>query len=368
MVTNLILKTKRSYLSSYSLKYNYYRKKEDFIMLTVAYVGFGVSVREYHIPYVEKRDDIKIKYVFRREEDIEAFKDYEPFYSDITFTTNFDDVLNDPEIDLVVISAPDKFHVSYASQVLNANKHCLVEKPFAPTSAEAKEVFELAKSKNLICMPNQNRRFDADFMAVKEVIASGKLGEIVRFESHYDYYKPNGWNKLPALYNLGVHTTDQVISLFGKPDRVDLDARSLHNEGTDDYFDLNLFYGKCKATISTCMSVLIDYPRFTVHCTKGSLTLPPAIHGSSKAKVVNRHVIEFKDASEDRYGTLVYMNENNEKITEKVPVSYNHYEYIYDSLIKAINKQEEKCVKDDEVITVLQILEEATIVANNAKY
>ena len=89
-------------------------------MLTVAYIGFGVSVREYHIPYIENRNDVKAKYVYRREEDIEAFKEYEPFYPEITFTTNINDIINDIEVNLVVISAPDKFHVPYSIQMLNA--------------------------------------------------------------------------------------------------------------------------------------------------------------------------------------------------------------------------------------------------------
>ena len=162
-------------------------------MLTIAYVGFGVSVREYHIPYVENRDDIRVKYVFRRQEDIAQYAEYEPFYPEIRFLTDFDAVLEDPEVDLVVVSAPDAFHVSYAKQILNAGKHALIEKPFAPTAAEAREVFALAREKGLICMPNQNRRFDADFLALKEVLSSGKLGELVRLESHYDYFRPNGW-------------------------------------------------------------------------------------------------------------------------------------------------------------------------------
>lgn len=330
-------------------------------MLTVAYIGFGVSVREYHIPYVEKRDDIKVKYVFRRKEDIEQFKEYEPFYPEIIFTEDINDVLNDDDINLVVVNTPDKFHVQYAKQILNAGKHCLVEKPFAPTSKEAQEIFSLAKQKNLVCMPNQNRRFDADFMAVKEVIKSGKLGEVVRFESHYDYYKENGWNQLPALYNLGVHTTDQVISLFGMPDKEEYDIRSIAHPGAaDDNFEINLYFNNCKASICTSMNVLIDYPRFTVHGTKGSLILPPALHNSSKKKVVGRHKIDFVDADESRYGKLVYINDIGEKIEEKVKVTYNHYEKIYDNLIDAIENGNEKCIKDEEVVKVLQILEIAT--------
>ena len=114
-------------------------------MITVAYVGFGVSVREYHIPYVENRDDVRVKYVFRRAEDIPQFAEYEPFYPEIRFTTDFNEVLNDPDVDLVVVNTPDRFHVPYAKQILNAGKHALIEKPFAPTAAEAREVFDLAK-------------------------------------------------------------------------------------------------------------------------------------------------------------------------------------------------------------------------------
>ncbi len=337
-------------------------------MLTVAYIGFGVSVREYHIPYVEKRDDIKVKYVFRREEDIAQFKDYEPFYPEITFTTDINDILNDEEINLVVISTPDRFHVPYSIQLLNAGKNVLCEKPFAPTSKEAKEVFKLAKEKGLVIMPNQNRRYDADYLCVKEVIESGKLGKLVRIESHYDYFKTDGWNQLPALYNLGVHTTDQIIGLLGIPEKCTYDVRSIHHPGeADDYYDLEFCYGNMKASVHTSMCVMIDYPSFTVHGTNGSLTLPPVLHGSGKKKVVGRHVVSFADVPEERWGTLVYLNETGEKVSEQVKVGSNHYEKIYDNLIDVIENGKEKVIKDDEVVKVLEILEEATEVAKSHK-
>lgn len=336
-------------------------------MLTVAYIGFGVSAREYHLPYVESRDDIRIKYVFRREEDIPVFAEYESFYPEITFTTDLQQVLDDPEVDLVVVCAPDRFHVTYAKAILNAGKHALVEKPFAPTAAEAREVFALAKEKGLICMPNQNRRFDADFLAVKDVLNSGKLGQLVRLESHYDYFKTNGWyDHLGTLYNLAVHTIDQVISLLGMPDKTHFDVRSIHHPGVgDDYYDLEFYYGNAKASVNTNMCVLIDYPRFTLHGTNGSFILPPVIHNSGKKKVVGRHKVSTAPAPEDRWGTLVYMNDNGEAVTEKVPVGCAHYERIYDNLVAAIEQGSEKVVRDEEVIRVLEILEEATEVAKS---
>ena len=69
-------------------------------------------------------------------------------------------------------------------------------------------------------------------------------------------------------------------------------------------------------------------------------------------------------ASGDRWGTLVYMKDG-EKVTEKVPVGCAHYERVYDSLIDAIENGGEKCIKDAEVIRVLEILEEATAVARS---
>ena len=338
-------------------------------MITIAYIGFGVSVREYHIPYVENREDIKVKYVYRRQEDIAQFEEYEPFYPEIIFTTDLDQVLTDEEVNLVVVNTPDQFHVPYALQILKTGKHVLVEKPFAPTAAEAREVFNAAKEKGLICMPNQNRRFDADFLAVKEVLNSGKIGDLVRLESHYDYYRPDGWyDHLGTLYNLAVHTIDQVISLLGMPDKTHFDVRSIHHPGVgDDYYDLEFYYGNSKASVNTSMCVLIDYPRFTVHGTKGSFTLPPVIHNSGKKKVVGRHIISTDPAPEDRWGTLVYMNDAGEKITEKVPVGCAHYERVYDNLADAIENGAEKIIKDEEVIRVLEVLEEATDVARSHK-
>ncbi|VFS01377.1 putative dehydrogenase [Citrobacter koseri] len=72
-------------------------------------------------------------------------------------------------------------------------------------------MFELARSKGLTVTPYQNRRFDSCFLTAKKAIESGKLGEIVEVESHFDYYRPVAETKpgLPqdgAFYGLGVHT------------------------------------------------------------------------------------------------------------------------------------------------------------------
>ena len=150
------------------------------------------------------------------------------------------------------------------------------------------------------------------------------------------------------------------------PDKVRYDVRSIHHPGVgDDYYDLEFFYGNCNASVNTQMCVLIDYPRFTLHGTNGSFTLPPVIHNSGKKKVVGRHKVSFSPAPEDRWGTLVYKNGSGETVTEKVPVGCAHYERVYDNLIDAIENGAEKVIRDEEVVKVLEILETATEVAKS---
>ena len=180
-------------------------------MLVVAYIGFGNSVCRYHLPYVERRKDtIKVKYIYRRQEDRVGDEERETWYPDITFTTNIDQVMNDPEVNLIVVNTPDAFHVSYTMQALEHGKNVLCEKPFAHTAKEAKEVFEYAKEKGLVVMANQNRRYDADMRTVRKVIESGVLGDIVEIESHYDYYRPSikDHKGFGILYGLAVHPID----------------------------------------------------------------------------------------------------------------------------------------------------------------
>lgn len=239
-------------------------------MLKVAYIGFGNSVCRYHLPYVEKRKDfIDVKYIYRLETEINEEK--ESWYPGIKFTSSINEIMDDPDVNLVVVNTPDRYHVEYTMQALDHGKHVLCEKPFAMTAKEAKDVFDYAKEKGLVAMANQNRRYDADMRTVRKVIESGVLGDIVEIESHYDYFRPSIANNkgMGILYGLAVHPIDQIIGEFGKPNRVVYDCRSVDNPGvSDDYYDFDFFYDGFKAIVKTSYYVKLDYPRFIVHGKK----------------------------------------------------------------------------------------------------
>lgn len=242
--------------------------------LHCAFIGFGKSTTRYHLPYVlHRKDRWQVAHIYRRRAKPE---EQAPQYSHIHFTSDLDEVLNDPLVKLVVVCTHADSHFEYAKKALEAGKNVLVEKPFTPTLEEAKTLFALANSKGLTVTPYQNRRFDSCFLTTKKVIESGKLGELVEIESHFDNYRPlaetnPGGPQNGEFYGLGVHTLDQNISLFGRPDHVSYDLRSLRNKANpDDTFEAQLFYGDMKAIVKTSHLVQIDYPKFIVHGHKGS--------------------------------------------------------------------------------------------------
>ena len=152
------------------------------MVINCAFIGFGKSTTRYHLPYVlNRKDSWHVAHIFRRHAKPE---EQAPIYSHIHFTSDLDEVLNDPDVKLVVVCTHADSHFEYAKRALEAGKNVLVEKPFTPTLAQAKELFALAKSKGLTVTPYQNRRFDSCFLTAKKAIESGKLGEIVEVESH----------------------------------------------------------------------------------------------------------------------------------------------------------------------------------------
>ena len=127
--------------------------------------------------------------------------------------------------DLVVIASPNRTHVPLATEAVNAGVPVVVDKPFAPTAQEARDLTMLAASRGVPLTVFQNRRWDGDFLTVKALVANDVLGRVVRFESHFDRWRPAikpGWRELPdraeaggVLFDLGAHLIDQALQLFG---------------------------------------------------------------------------------------------------------------------------------------------------------
>lgn len=331
-------------------------------MLTIAYLGNGKSTNRYHLPFSTKLGDkINVKTIFSPS----GRQAWTPL-DGTHYTTDLDDILTDEEIQLVVITTPVKFHYEYAKKALNAGKNVLLEKPFTETSDEAKELFALAKEKELFLQCYQNRRFDSDFLTVQKVIESGKLGDLLEVEMHYDYFRPEvpeGAEHFSRedsyLYGHGCHTIDQVLSYFGEPDHIHYDVRQLlGDDRMNDYFDLDFYYGKLKVSVKSSYFRLRERPSFVIYGKKGSFVKQTKDRQEEHLKVfyMPDHT-DFGIDLPEHYGVLTYLDDEKNYHEEKVVSEVGDYSRIYEGVYQAIIHGNEKIVKDEETILQMEILE-----------
>jgi scyllo-inositol 2-dehydrogenase (NADP+) len=189
-------------------------------------------------------------------------------------------IIADPGIELIVIATPNRSHYPLAEAALSAGKHVVVDKPLTVTSAEALGLIALAEERERMLTVFQNRRWDGDYLTVKDVIESGRLGEIALFEAHWDRFRPAikpGWREIAAdgaglFFDLGAHLIDQALQLFGMPEALTADIGAQRADAdVDDYFRLTLHHGRLRVNLSAATLIAAPRPRFAVYGTGGAL-------------------------------------------------------------------------------------------------
>lgn len=331
-------------------------------MLKMGFIGNGKSTNRYHLPFILERKNIQVKTIYNRNPKTATWDKIEGVH----YTTDLEELLTDPEIQLITISTTQSSHFEYAKKVLENGKNVLVEKPFMMTYAEAKEIFELAKERGLIVQCYQNRRFDSDFLTAQKVIESGKLGELLEVEMHYDYFRPEIPESVHEfkfydsyLYGHGCHTIDQVLSYFGKPDDIHYDVRQLLGEGRmNDYFDLDFYYGITKVSVKSSYFRIKARPSFVLYGKKGMFTKETKDRQEEHLKLF--YMPSHKDFGIDlpeHYGTLTYVDDAGVWHEEKVISEVGDYGRVYDDLYEAIINGKPKQVTDEETLLQMEILE-----------
>lgn len=184
------------------------------------------------------------------------------------------------ELDLIVVASPNTSHAPLARAALMAGKHVVVDKPFALDAQEAQSLIDLALLKDRVLTVFQNRRWDGNFLTVRNQLDQGVVGDVRYCEIHFDRFRPTpktGWRetRIPgagALYDLGPHLMDQALCLFSKPDTVSADVTALRDGVlVDDYFHIVLTYSDKRVVLHASTLVAKAGPRLVAHGTKGSL-------------------------------------------------------------------------------------------------
>ena len=129
-------------------------------------------------------------------------------------------------LDVVVVSTPPNTHYQWAKEALSRGIHCVLEKPMALTTDECDELIALAAEKNRVLVVYQNRRYDADFVTMAGIIASGEVGDVFQYDSFVGgysepctYWHSNAEISGGAIFDWGSHFIDQILTVL--PDAID---------------------------------------------------------------------------------------------------------------------------------------------------
>ena len=328
-------------------------------------MAYGMSGRIFHAPFLSTNPGFKLKAIVERHE-----KKAAKIYPQIISYDSIDELINDDELELIIVNTPNFLHFEHAERALRAGKHVLIEKPAAVTSAEVTQLYELGREVDRKVMIYQNRRYDSGFLSVKEVIESGRLGELIEVHFRFDRYKAAigpKWFKerkdMPAnglVYDLGAHLVDNAISLFGKPLSFDK-VTATHREGSEvpDYFSFRLTYPH----------------QLNVYLTSSMLTAEPTagfvVNGTIGTYIKNR--TDSQEAQLDAgmlpnepgygiepagsEGKLVTIGIDNQRITEWVPSKKGGYADIFEAIYHTIRNNALFPVTEEQVAWQLELLE-----------
>ena len=243
-------------------------------MLKVALIGYGYSGRTLHAPLITCVPGIALVAVVSSGP-AKVLADYPQVAVCATM-----DALPDV-VDAVVIATPNHSHFELAKQALLAGKHVVVDKPFTVSVIQASELKVLAENKGLVLSVFHNRRWDADFLTLSRLMASGELGELLSFESRFDRFRPEvrlRWREQAGLgtglwYDLGPHLLDQAVQLFGSPLSIQATLEVQRpNAVAVDYFHVRLQYQSFVVNLHAGMFESVETPRYCVVGQRGRYT------------------------------------------------------------------------------------------------
>lgn len=283
---------------------------------------------------------------------------------------SMEDLLGDPEIELVTLAVPNDQHKPLAIACLEAGKNVICEKPVMLSVADLQDVIAVAERCGMLFTVHQNRRWDVDFLAVKESFEKGILGDVFNIESriHGSRGIPSDWRGQKEfgggmLYDWGVHLIDQILVLYQdvKIESVCCEFDHITNQEVDDGFRLTLhFENGARAYIEVGTYNFIAMPRFYMQGTKGTAI----IHDwREPCRVVEcfawheRDVIPVQTAA----GLTKTMAPRDEITTKcydiQRPVSDVH-DY-YRNICAALENREPNLVTHAQMIRVLRVIEAA---------
>lgn len=338
--------------------------------IRVAILGFGTSGRIFHAPFLAASPEYEIAAIVTGDEKRRAEAAREHPAARLLGAPS--EVWEDAgSFDLVVIGTPSSTHESLALQALAAGLDVVVDKPFATSSEAGRSLIEAAAAAGRVLTVFQNRRWDGDFLTVRKLIESGELGSVHRFESRFEWWKPDqaeSWKTTSTraegggiLYDLGTHVIDQALQLFGPVDDVyaEIDTRRAGVGAEDDVFLALTHSSGVRSQLWMNAVAPATSHRFHVQGSEAGYT-SFGLDGQEPALIAGARPLDdrFGETPPERWGTLSAGAERR-----LVPTERGDYGEFYRALVPALRGRGEPSVDPADSVSVLEVIERAFDIA-----
>lgn len=308
--------------------------------------AFGMSGKVFHAPFLKEHPGFFLSAVVERSKE-----DSKEKYPEAMIYRSVEEMLQNADIELVIINTPVQTHYEYAKKALEAGKNIIVEKPFTVNVDEAEELVELAKEKGLFLSVYQNRRFDRDFLQVKEILESGKLGNIKEVEIRFDRFRttPSGKQHKESpdqvgsgsLHDLGAHLVDQAVQYFGYPEKLFADVFSMKGSAfANDYFEILLYYkNNLRVRLKSSVFAKEDHYAYKIFGDRGCFLQERTDNQENElvSGAIPEYGKEWTQPLKEYDGILNFLNENSETkriLTSSEAGNYmDYYQQIYEHIV-----------------------------------
>ncbi len=326
-------------------------------------VGYG-GMGGWHADHALKSDVVELAGIYDiKPERCEAAKQ-----KGIHAYDSMEALLSDESVDLVTVAIPNDVHKDVVIKCLLAGKNVICEKPVALSSAEFAEMVDAAHKSGKLFTVHQNRRWDVDFLAMKQLYNSGEIGNVFNIESriHGSRGIPSDWRGEKEygggmLFDWGVHLIDQILQIYAGKKIKKLYCRFEHttNFEVDDGFKLDLtFEGGEQAYVEVGTYNFIALPRFYMQAKQGTAMITD---WREKCKVVKCKAWHESDVLpvQTAAGLTKTMAPRDDVTTDTYEIERPHSDVhdFYRNFCAAIEGKEEQLIKHDEVMRVMKVME-----------
>lgn len=349
-------------------------------------IGYGTGYTDWQIPQVIDEEIEAVTTDISKILHLSGICDIDPVRQEWARNEGFyvyesyEEILNDPSVDIVLIALPNHLHADYAIRAMQAGKHVLCEKPVCPTSAELEEVLKVSRETGKVFYPRQNRRWDPDYLLIKKMYDEELAGKPLSLENRIGgggADGPFGWRKEKRfgggmMLDWGVHLIDRIVQLNqSKIKQIFCQVINLTGTDVDEGFNLTLVFEDGFIAYIESGTGHFDsiQPAWRLNCTKG-IGEAQAMTGEGACVLLGKkREVDFSATHNalptrkptvkrgEEFNFFLHMPKNVDEIPlERLVFDRNS---LYRNLVACIEGREEQIVKGEEALRVLRIMEAA---------